>query len=266
MAKLLDVKEVKEFSFEELLTRLRKVPLNPQATIKESDGSLVYIYKNATFELKTLEPSAVNQKLFTPQPIVYQERLDFLNDLRTKFKEQGYDDPLQLTKCYDFVSVYLDDDGNEKEELWTLMPPLVEVNTYQMFAEQLQGFLDYSNHQKNLPSEHNINSEIESKLYKDVQIGITFPIICDGFHRVAAALELNIPITVLYVEGSDQRFPYYGTPRPVAKLHKLQSRTDKSDNLVGKKEYVISKPNHKSLYRFFPSAGIHCGGIRPKAK
>lgn len=266
MVKLLDVKDVTEFSFEELYARLRKVPLNPQGSLKEPDGSLVSVYKTAKFEPVKMSPEEVKQKLFTPQPIVYQERLDFLNALRDKFKELGYEDPLQLTKCYDFTSVYLDDRGVEKEELWTIMPPIIEVNQYPIFAEEVKGFLDYSEYQENLPDGHGINPELEQKNYRDVQLDVAFPIICDGFHRVAAALDRNIPVTVLYVYGSDQRFPYYGSPKPVSELHKLQSRTDKYENVKGKKEYVVAKPNHKSLYRHFPTAGIHCGGIRPSAK
>ncbi|MBW3003520.1 hypothetical protein KY328_03890 [Candidatus Woesearchaeota archaeon] len=265
MAKLLDISEVKEFSFDELFARLKQVPLNPQGAIKESDGELVRPYKDSNIEILQMESASVNKKLFTPQPIVYQERLDFLNALREKFKEQGYDDPLQLTKCYDFVSHYIDDEGNEKEELWTIMPPVIEVCAYPMQCD-VKGALDYSEFQKHMPAEHTINPELEQKQYSNVRLTMNFPIICDGFHRVAAALEENIPVTVLWLDNVDSRFPYYGTPRPVANLHKLQSRQDKGDNLVGKKEYVLSKPNHKALYRHFPSAGIHCGGIRPKAK
>ena len=105
---------INEISFNDLCSRLREVRLRGFPDVK--------IYEKARINIKKVSSEDITQKVFTPQPTVYQDHLERINSMRKLFSEKGVD-IYNLNGGYDYIAT--DSEGNESE--WTLIPPVVEL-------------------------------------------------------------------------------------------------------------------------------------------
>lgn len=248
MSKIQSLSNIQPFSFDQLFDKLKKVQLKGWPEILP--------YSESTFEVKTLQPNEVKNLLYTPQPKVYLERLDRLSELDESFKNQGMDSFTSLTQCYDFTATSPNDLGETEEADWTLIPPIIEALKYPTS-------IDYPSFTSGiLPS----NVEFLPDL-PDKKVETTYPLICDGDHRIYFAVKNNLPITVLLISNIKKGYPYYALPQKYWKKE-LATRADGElpENAQFDKIHILPKADEKKLYRLFPSAGIQSGGVRKDAK
>ncbi|HII38404.1 TPA: hypothetical protein HA318_00165 [Candidatus Micrarchaeota archaeon] len=268
--KLLEIKEVKAIPFylweknaDSIEDRLRKVPLKG---LIDAKGAPVRVYSEAKIRLETLSPTQVRSLLYTPQPRVYRTLLDNVARLQELFTEAGFDNPLQLTQGYDYVAV-VEDEGEELESDWTIIPPVVEENLLPVRGS-LKGRIDYQRITRVKPPEITFNSALDEYDFGENHYSIPFPIICDGMHRVFSAFEANVPLNVTYITNVLQGYPYYAHPQPFNRTVVIPTREDaeKPEYAGTAKIHVFAKESEKKLYRLFPGGGIKSGDVRPDAK
>lgn len=251
--KLLSVSDIRPFDSAELARRIRAVELKG---IRHPDGSPICVYRDATITVRQLSADEVLSRLYTPQPKVYRERLDFFAELRDALMAAGAADPLDLRDGgYDFVSMVEGDDGEISETLWTMIPPVLEILRYPVTV-------DYAALGAGTLGGFQFLPEVGER-----RVEAILPMICDGDHRVWFAVRSGNPVTVLEIDGILPGYPYYALPQRYHKVE-LATRADGElpENVTHDKIHILVKEDEKKLYRLFPTGGIYSGDVRPDAK
>ena len=208
-----------EIEFRDLAQKIRQVPLMG----KKEDGSNIYVYENANISLKELKVDEVNPTSF----YVIKDNMQFQKELRAELLIKGID-TLHLNKAYELK--------NEKGEIWTLTPPIVEVT---------QRYIKY------------IQQEGELK-YGDI-VKVNVPIINDGMHRISLAKELYETFNSIYISGVPVEHPFYAHPNDWARVKEV----DKVPSSKLEKKFY-SRESCYGLYRDFGVLG--CGAPRGTSK
>lgn len=209
------IEVLKEIPFGELERNIRSVPL-----LKSPD---VFVYADANISLREFHVDEINPTSF----YVIKDNLQRQKDLREVLLKKGIDS-LHLDKAYEIK--------NSLGEMWTLMPPVIEV------AERKISYV---------PQEDEIK-------YSD-EIKLKIPVINDGMHRVFLAREEGESFNGVYVSGVMKEFPFYAHPNgwDMVKMVDEVPATKKE-----KKFY--SRNDCYGLYRDFGVLG--CGAPRGTSK
>lgn len=236
-----------------LVNRLRKVSLRGFPNVK--------IYENSEFEPKVMSKEEVFSNLQIPQPNIYKEKLNRIENLYRLFIEQGIN-IFNLDYAYDFISI--SESGEETQ--WTMIPPIVEqfrmpknyngtFNYGHLIGEELKKTIQEKGYIIN-PDIHEINYPRSDDLFNEIN---------DGSHRIHCAIENNFPIKVIIIKNVTFGFPYYAIPFEYSNVRLIEKRDDSEKET---KIHIIDPPGHKELYRLFPSGGIMTGSVRsdPKLK
>ena len=216
----MNIKIVNRISFADLVERIRKVPL----VKKSEDGSEIFVYDKARISLRELDPDEVNPTTF----YLLKENLKFQEDLRKHLQETEGIDTLLLDIGLEIV--------NEVNEVWTLMPPIIEVTPRMVRYQPLEGELSY-----------------------EETVKVQIPIINDGAHRVATARKLGMTFKGIFISGADERYPFYAHPNEWERV-KLVDSVPKTK---GEKK-LYSREDCYGLYRNFGVLG--CGKPRMLGK
>lgn len=216
----MNIQIVNRISFIDLVDRIRKVPL----VQKSKEGSEIFVYEQARISLRELDPNEVNPTTF----YLLKNNLEFQRDLRKVLQETEGIDTLSLDMTLEIK--------NQDGELWTLMPPIIEVTPRQVKYSPLE-------------------DEIRHEQIVKVQI----PIINDGAHRVYLAREMGIPFRGVFISGVDERFPFYAHPNEWERVKLVDSVPKTKEE---KKFY--SREDCYALYRNFGVLG--CGKPRMLGK
>ena len=204
------VEVLRKYTEAELEDMIRKVPL-----IAHPD---VFVYENADIQVRSVSPEEVNPTSF----YALRRNLDFQAELRTALMEQGID---TLFLQGEEAALEL---KNEKDEIWSLFPPVIELATERVKYQSREG----------------------EKQYDDT-VEIKVPIINDGLHRVMLAKELGSKVNVLYISWINQDFPFYAHANNWNQVEVV----DEIPQQAGKKYYLREK--NYELYRNF---GIYAVG------
>lgn len=221
----------------------------------------VNVYSDADIEIKEFSPEQIRERLFTPQPRVYRTFLTAIMQMHEMFKEQGID-MFRLSGGYDYTATY---DNGEKSK-WTLIPPVVEVVPIYFTGKGLDYGIGIGERLREEMQRqgHKLNPELEEFDFPEFQrfrLGKNDVFeLCDGSHRVHAALEQRINQYLLVIDHAHLDYPYYAAPKPYSVVH---VEADRIDGSKSDKTHVLTEPGHKLLYRLFPSGGIHNGDVRP---
>lgn len=203
----------------DLSDKIRQIPLME----KREDGSDIYVYENANISLKELSVDEINPTSF----YVIKDNMQFQRDLRNELLDKGID-TLRLDRGYELK--------NEKGEIWTLMPPVIEVTKRDVRYVHQEGELKY----------------------EDI-VKINIPIINDGMHRINLARELGKTFNAIYISGASEDYPFYAHPNEWSRIKEV----DKVPSTKLEKKFY-SKENCYGLYRDFGSLG--CGAPRGTSK
>ena len=171
----MNIKIINKIPFEELVKRVRTVPL---LKAKNPDGSKIYIYNNTDISLRTLSPDELNPTTF----YLLNKNLQFQRDLRDYLLINNNVDTLSLDHALELENLITN-------EFWTLMPPVIEVTEEDVEFINTRGDIHYNN-----------------------VVGTKIPIINDGAHRVYLAKELNTKINVIYINKIPKDHPFYALP------------------------------------------------------
>lgn len=217
--RIMNIEVLGEISFDELREKIRSVPLMN----KREDGSNIYVYGDANISLREFDVGDVNPTSF----YVIRDNMRFQRELREELLKQGIDS-LHLDRAYELK--------NDKGEIWTLMPPVIEVASRDVRFVPMEGELKYN----------------------DVS-QLNIPIINDGMHRVSLARELGDTFNGIYISGVLKEFPFYAHPNG-------WSRVKEVDKVPASKEEkkFYSRENCYGLYRDFGFLG--CGAPRGVSK
>ncbi len=236
---------LKEVSFEELCERLKKVQLMGFADI--------CVYEDANFEVRSCNPTYISNRIFTPQPSIYQTELDKIGKVNELFLKKGID-IFDLNGGYDFVSL-----GEREEKRWTIIPPIIERLPIPI---KYYGWFDYgeaiSDSLRNKLKEENLRLRDLDIILEYMLVTPWFDIICDGSHRIHFAVLDGRKQNLLFIDNIREGWPYYAIPQPYSKVHVEPFRDEEKLD----KQHVVEEPAHKHLYRLFPSGGIFSGDVR----
>lgn len=240
----------KEVTFRELSDRLRNVRLRGFPDVR--------IYEYADISIKSFSPKRVQDELFTPQPSVYGDILNRIDEMKRLFLAQG----INISRLNGGID-YIATDENDVETNWTIIPPVAELVTVSFNG-------------KGMSYNHNIGSELQKLMdetkctlnpelkdldfpeFKEDSGIIPLLEICDGSHRIHHAFFNGLEQNILVIQGVKTGFPYYAAPKPYNTVRVVETRDEYTD-----KTHVLTDPAHKLLYRSFPTGGINCGDIRP---
>jgi len=200
----------------ELETLIRAVPLKA----KDPQGQPIHPYANARISLREVTPEELNASSF----YLIERNIAFQRELHKHLFALGYD-TLHLTGALELHT--------PTNELWRLLPPVVEVMHEEITHRNTRGDIDYLA----LPT------------------SITLPIVNDGMHRVWLARELGQTINVIHISGIPTEHPYYALPNS---WDQVKIFTDTPKTMAGKKYYRRQKSY--DLYRDFDVLG--CGKPR----
>ena len=210
------IEVIRRIDFSELERKVREVPLRG----KDFDGKEIRVYEHAHISLRTMHPDEVNPTTF----YLLRSNLEFQRALREHLMSTQGIDTLNLEGALEIL--------NEKGELWTLTPPIIEVTPRLVRYQPKEGEI----------------------YYRDV-VKVQIPIINDGAHRIALARELGILFRALFISGADENFPFYAHPNEWSRTKVVDFvPSDKRD----KKFY--SREDCYALYRDFGVLG--CGAPR----
>ncbi len=235
----------KILSLDELCDKLRKVQLKGFPEI--------CVYSNAKFEIKKFNKEEFIKNIHTPQPTVYKNILDRVNDMEKLFSRQGVD-IFSLNGAIEYSAI--DDQG---ESIWTLLPPLVEaqkVNLTDNGSITYKGIIGSELLDLIKKKDFKINEYFygSNNPLSDIKMNV----ICDGSHRIEQAFRSGRDINILLISNIKQGFPYYAVPQHYSKLQVIPNRKEDP----GTKLHIIEDPGHKALYRLFPTGGLYTGGVR----
>jgi len=216
----MDITIINNIPFEELEQKIRAVPLLQ----KREDGSSVKVYQSAEISFREVNPLEVNLTTF----YLLEQNLQFQRELRDYLRKKNGIDTLHLDQAYELK--------NEKGEIWTITPPIIEVTPRTV---------------KFIPKPEEIS-------YPD-QVTLQIPVVNDGAHRVWMAKESNEKFMAIYISGALAEYPFYAHPNEWSRVRIVETVPTKKED---KKMY--SQPNCYGLYRDFGSLG--CGSPRGTSK
>ncbi|MGV8163141.1 MAG: hypothetical protein ACP5N2_07455 [Candidatus Nanoarchaeia archaeon] len=211
-------KIIKEIPFQELEKRLRNVPLVQKGKLGED----IYVYENAEIKLRELNTKEINPTTF----YVLSSNLKFQKDLRKYLLEKYNIDTLHLTRGYELE--------NEKQEIWTLIPPIVEITSCLINFRNKKDEINYSDNVK-----------------------IKIPVLVDGAHRLFSANTNNF--AGICISNVLEQFPFYAYPNEWERIKQVDFVPENKNE---RKFYL--KENCYNLYRDFGVLG--CGAPRGKEK
>ncbi len=214
------IKLVRKIPWSELEANVRSVPLNKPA----ADGSPILVYRDARISLRELDSQEVNPTSFylLRSGLAMQEKLQ-----------------RELAQEYGIDSLHLDgavEIENEKGEIWTLTPPIIEVTPRNVQYQAKEGEISYS----------------------DV-VPIQIAIINDGLHRVATARKQGRTFNGIFISGADPNFPFYAHPNGWDRITEM----DAVPKTKPEKKFY-SREDCYALYRNFGVLG--CGAPRGTSK
>ncbi len=173
----MNIEIVRTLDFVELEEKLRNIPLMRQ----DENGNDIFPYKNAHIRLEDFHAEDVNPPTF----YLLRKSLQYQKSLHEALRALGHNS-LHLTP----QSAALEILCKERNELWTLTPPIIEL------TERIVRYVPQ-------------DGEID---YEDKPTNIIIQLICDGAHRVAFSREQGGGFTGVKISGSDSRYPYYAHP------------------------------------------------------
>ncbi len=154
-----------------------------------------------------------------------KDNLNFQRELRKYLIEVYGIDSLGFDGAYEIRN-------DEKSEVWTLMPPVVEVAKSDVKFNPTEGEIAY-----------------------DGIFQINVPVTNDGAHRMYHARELNSKINVILVSNASEEHPFYAHPNQ----WKLVKVVDKVPPTKQEKK-LYRREDCYALYRNFDVLG--CGKPR----
>jgi len=245
----MEIKITKKFGLGELVNRLQKVKLKGFPEVK--------IYGQAKISIVKFSPDQVKKQIFITQPSVYRaDFLDRLEKLSQIFQKEGID-IFRLEGGVDYEATDLEGLTTK----WTLISPVVEVTPF-----HFDNGLNYSRiiGPEVLNKGYQLNPQLQELKFPEYQRikSDQVLIVCDGSHRLHLALEKNLDQHLVIINSPQPGFPYYAAPQPYSTVHVESVRPEGGMN---DKTYILKEPDHKSLYRDFPSGEIWSGGIRPES-
>ena len=188
----MNVKIHNKIPFEDLVERIRKVPLQ----VKDDEGSQIFVYRDADISLRELRVNEVNPTTF----YLIRKGLQFQRDLREALLKQHKIDSLHL-------DCGLEIEVDECEKIWTLTPPIIEVTPRTVIYHPREGEIDHK---------------------EKAQIQVT--IINDGAHRIGIAKESSSTFNAIYIVGADPEFPFYAHPNEWSRIKIVdEAPSDKRD-------------------------------------
>ncbi|MCC7574731.1 hypothetical protein KO361_04015 [Candidatus Woesearchaeota archaeon] len=214
------IEPINKIEFSELEQKIRTVPLMQKNALNEE----ILVYQNSDITFRELSPFEVNPTTF----YLIEKNLKFQKELRKHLLTNFGIDSLHLDAAYELK--------NEKGEIWTLTPPIIEVTPRTVMYVPNESEIKYNN-----------------------KVKIQIPIINDGAHRVALAIQQNQTFTGVFISKTNEEFPFYAHPNAWADVKVVQ---DVPATKEEKKFY--SRENCYALYRDFGKLG--CGAPRGTKK
>ena len=214
------VKVIGKINFEDLVERVRKVPLMKS----DKEGNPIHVYKKADISLRTLHPEEVNPTTF----YLLKKSLDFQRELRKQLMSEYGVDTLNLDCALELK--------NEKGEIWTLTPPIIEVISRKVIYHPSDGEIKHTG-----------------------AYSIKIPVINDGAHRIYLAREEGISFKGLFISNVAESHPFYAHPNEWNKV-KIFDDTPKTK----REKKLYSREDNYALYRNFGILG--CGEPRGVSK
>jgi hypothetical protein len=185
----------------------------------------VIIYKNASISLREYSSEEVNPTTF----YLLKKNITFQQQLR-EYLQKNYDiDTLHLKGALVLFN-------HDKQEQWTLTPPIIEV---------IPRIIQYT------PQKGEISYQTQHK--------IMIPAINDGAHRIYTARIANESFTSLHIIGALEEYPLAAHPNNWSTIQLV-------DEVPATKEEkkMYTREDCYGLYRDFKSLG--CGGPRNLGK
>ncbi|MFA6073584.1 MAG: hypothetical protein WC758_05710 [Candidatus Woesearchaeota archaeon] len=211
---------IREIEFSELESMIRTVPLIEGKKL----SSPTHVYQDANISFREIFVNEVNLTTF----YILRKNLEFQRTLRKYLLAKEGIDTLHLNCAYELK--------NEKNEIWMLTPPIIEVT----------------------PRRLKYVAQIGEKTYED-SVVLQIPIVNDGAHRVFLAKEEKETFTSIYISNALENFPFYAHPNDWSKVKIVEKIPEKKED---KKFY--SRENCYGLYRDFGVLG--CGAPRGVGK
>ncbi len=173
----MNIEIIRAFDFAELEEKIRNIPLMQ----KGGDGEDIFPYKNAHICLQPFQAEDVNPPTF----YLLKKNMQLLQEFHDALLALGYDF-LHLTEQVAGLEI-LKKEGNE---LWTLIPPVVE-STHRAVKYVVQ------------------DGEIN---HEHIVANVAIQLVCDGAHRVALSRERGGSFMGVSITGVDPNYPYYAHP------------------------------------------------------
>lgn len=235
------------------------IPIRPYQNVK---FSLVTVHPPSSDEVAgspTIEVADEQERLWTPQPTIYNDQLFIMNALDKFLRSLDIDyvpdteriaEALGICSLSGSVGFEWPDRG-----YFNVMPPVIERHSYMLdrghidldymrscfdgcFVKDAKGRLHpmsaqdieqfYIDHESAYPHMQIFNPTVDLLDYGRQHTGAwRFNIICDGSHRISFAIdELNQPIQAILVEPDEGKelVPYYAVPRPFHPSTRLTSK------------------------------------------
>lgn len=211
---------IRTFDFAELEEKLRNIPLMQ----KREDGSEIFPYKNAHINLRSFHIDEVNPPTF----YLLKKNTLVLQEFHQALLSRGYDF-LHLTEKVAGLEIL----KKEGDELWTLIPPIIESTAREVRFVPQKDEVDYGH----------------------ASTTITIQLVCDGAHRVALSRERGGYFVGVAVSGVDPLYPYYAHPNGWEMVKMVD---EVPATMEDKKFYRFE--NCYALYRNFDQIG--CGKPR----
>jgi hypothetical protein len=209
---------VREIPWEDLVERVKNVPLKKPA----QDGTPIRVYQNADIQLREFSPNEVSPTTF----YLLEKQLKLQEELHEEMLSRYNINTLKLNGAIEIK--------NEKDELWTVTPPVIEL------AFRHVRFVDPEGSGQ-IPYEH----------VQEVPITI----INDGAHRVMLARNLGQKFNGIYIHGTPKEHPFYAHPNSWDKIKVYEKTPERKSE---KKMYMYD--DCYALYRDFETLG--CGAPR----
>ncbi len=299
-------------SFDELVMRMRHIEARG---IFDKDGQPIKPYQDAEFSLVTVYPPSSTaiaespvveiagdrERLWTPQPTIYEDQLFIMNvlDRFLLTLENGASNDGDIASelvglCGLSRAVGYEWPGRGQ---YHVMPPVIEQHSYQLNRGAID--LDYMRDsfdgcyvQDAKETLHHLNSHDLKDFYIDHQsfeehLPIfnqtmklldygrqrsgewKFNVICDGSHRISYAVEeTGRPINAILVQPPEGRVltPYYAVPRPFHPATRLSSKRAERmfNHIENDKIHLLNEIIKKVGHYDWSQSGLQVSSLRSR--
>ncbi len=216
----MNIEIIRTFNFLQLEEKLRGIPLMQQ----DRNGNDILPYKDAHISMRHFFIEDVNPPTF----YLLKKNLELLQEFHLALLNLGYDF-LHLNEQTAGLEIL----KKENNELWTLIPPVIESTSRVV---------------KYVPQDGEIN-------HGHIPTRITIQLICDGAHRVALARGYGGNFVGIAITGSNPDYSYYAHPNG----WEMVKTVDEVPTTKEDKKYYRFEDCY-SLYRNFDTIG--CGKPR----